>query len=219
MPLSRPGVFWVVGGGLVGVAITTIAAVRLASAYSQPVWAATPAFVSVAGGTLSGACCGFLVWALGRPRARLTTAGAILVSVNCAAWLLFLVATPRLRDGGTEIRDQRAQLDRADTPSWPHGTIIDIRDPPTLLAGRVVTWLTLPEKPLGLLAGPAIVFAHAHVVPARYWTTGATVRESYWIAGAGLLVSAAWWAAVASMVRVLRMKRRALAKDSVCCDP
>jgi hypothetical protein len=47
------------------------------------------------------------------------------------------------------------------------GSITFSIQPPTLLAGRLNTWHNPSEMPLGLFAGPAVVFIHEQVVPAR----------------------------------------------------
>ena len=198
---SRSRAVSVAAGGVIGALVTALAAARLEGFDSHAVYLAMPTLISGLGGVPSGALCGFLVWALWRPRQRVATAAVVLVSLNCAAWSLFLLANAPSENTDASIRDQRAQLDLDAAPGRPNGMTMDTSHPPTLLAGRSNTWVTLSEKPLALFAGPAVIFAHEQLVPARYRRAGATVSESYWIAAAGFVVSTAWWVAVGSMLR------------------
>jgi hypothetical protein len=167
--------------------------------------------MSAAGGAIGGALCGLLVWILWSPRRRIHRAATVLAVLNWAAWLLFLAANPWVSDGGASILQQRAELDAAAAQGWPHGmTFVD--HPTTLLAGRLLTWVDLSQKPLGLLAGPAVVFVHEQIVPARYWQTGATVTESDWIALAAFIVSTAWWVTAGTLASGLRRLKKRRAK-------
>jgi hypothetical protein len=157
-------------------------------------------------GGIAGALCGVFVWALWRPRQRIPRVAPSLVAVNCAAWLLFLIANDRTSDGGTSIRAHRAELDREAVLGWPNGMTF-ITHPPTLLAGRSNSWGTLSEKPLALFASPAVVFGHEQIVPTRYWQTGATVPESDWIAVVAFFFSTAWWVSAGSMLRFLKNRQ------------
>jgi hypothetical protein len=94
-----------------------------------------------------------------------------------------------------------------------------IDDPPSLLAGRRLSWVSLAEKPLALMAGPAVIFVETQTVPDRYRQTGPTVVESYWIASIAFLVSTAWWVSVAflwSWLRRVRSRRRELPPNPGC---
>jgi hypothetical protein len=194
-----------------GAAMTAAAVVRIHQTHTfVEAVGATP--FSIACGTIAGSLCAFLVWALWRPRARLTRGGIALAGVNCAAWLCFLVLNPRLTGEDASILQQRAHIDAKD---WPSGMIFTDH-PTTLLAGRPLNWVNYSQKPLGLFAGPAVVFVHEQTVPARYWRTGATVSESNWIAAVGFIISTAWWVSVGSIVSNLRsMKRNRAAHGAI----
>ena len=157
-------------------------------------------------GGIAGATFGFFVWALCKPRRHIPPVARSLVIVNCAAWLLFLIANDRVSDGGASIFAERAEIDREAAAGWPNGMTFNSH-PPTLLAGRPNSWGTLSEKPLALLAGPAVDFAHARIVSTHYWQTGATVPESDLIAAAGFLLSTAWWVSAGSLGHFLRQRR------------
>src|SRR5687767_15001381 len=72
--------------------------------------------------------------------------------LNASAWLLYLVVTPHLEARDDPVRRQRAEYDSQEALGWPSGSV-SISDPPSLLAGRRLTWVSLAEKPLGLMAG------------------------------------------------------------------
>jgi hypothetical protein len=202
---TRSRLVCVIAGGLTGVMITALAAARLAEGHLESAHAAIPTPFSAVRGALSGALCGFLIWALWEPRQRIAKAAVVLGTLNCAAWLLFLVANSPLSDGDASIRDHRVQVDRDAALGWPNGLTLT-HHPSTLLAGRVNSWVHLSEKPLGLFAGPAVVFVHEQIVPPRYWQAGATVAESNWIALGGFVVSTAWWVSAGSMLRFLQRR-------------
>ena len=71
-------------------------------------------------GGVAGASFGFFVWALWKPRRRIPLLARSLVIVNCAAWLLFLIANDRVSDGGASIRAERAEIDREAAAGWPN---------------------------------------------------------------------------------------------------
>jgi hypothetical protein len=83
-----------------------------------------------------------------------------------------------------------------------------VDQPPSLLAGRPLTWATLSEKPLALTAGPAVAFVQYAIVPERYSQTGPTISESYWIASIAFTVSTGWWVAVALLSTAWRRRRK-----------
>jgi hypothetical protein len=192
-----------IGGGLIGVAITALAAARAAEGEGVGVMP-TP-FETVAGG-LGGALCGFTLWALWEPSRRIPQVAVTLAVLNCATWLLFLAANARVSDGGAAIIRHREHLDHEASRGWPNGVTF-VSHPSTLLAGRSNSRGTLSEKPLALFAGPAVDFAHDVIVPTRYWQTGATVPESDWIAAAAFVLSTAWWVAAGSLIRFWRQRR------------
>jgi hypothetical protein len=205
---SRSRLVCGVAGGLAGVVMTAVAAARLGEGHLESAHAVIPTLLSAVGGGVSGPLFGFLIWALWKPRQRIAKAAVVLGTLNCAAWLLFLAANTPLSGGGASIRDHRVQLDRDAALGWPNGLTFT-NHPSALLASRVNSWVHLSEKPLGLFAGPAVVFVHEQIVPPRYWQAGATVAESNWIALGGLVVSTAWWVSAGSMLRFL--KRRGVA--------
>jgi hypothetical protein len=150
---------------------------------------------SIAIGIASGGLIGFLFWTLFRPRRRISRLAMGLVAVNSCAWLLYLASTPRLSTGEDPVLRQRAEQDVQQALGWPNGFEF-VDHSPSLLAGRPLTWAYLPEKPLGLMAGPTVVFVEQEAVPERYWQTGPTVSASYWVASFAFLLSTAWWVAV-----------------------
>jgi hypothetical protein len=160
---------------------------------------------SIAAGIISGALLGFLVWTILDPRRRINRLAIILVAINAGAWLLYLFATPQLKNREDPILRQRAEQDAQ--LELGSGTVWTSH-PPSLLAGRLLTWVSYPEKPLGLTAGPAVVFVQEQTVPERYWQTGPTVTESYWIAPIAFLVSTSWWVTFAFFWSWFRSGRR-----------
>ena len=200
---TRGRLLCVVGGTLIGVVATALAAVRFVDG--------DIGLTSAAGGAVGGALCGFLVWALLSPRRRMRRAGIGLAALNGAAWLLFLTANPRIGDEGAAIVQQRAALDAHRRPAGMRA----VDHPSTLLAGRTLTWIPLSEKPIGFLAGPAVLFVHELIVPGRYWQTGATVPESDGLAWAAFVLSTVWWVAAGTLapeLRRLKIRRADVAK-------
>lgn len=162
---------------------------------------------SIAAGIVSGGLLGFLVWRILDLRHRINRLAIILVAVNAGAWLLYLVVTPHPRDRDDPVRRQRAEDGSQEALGWPSGIVL-ISHPPSLLAGRRLTWVDLAEKHLGLMAGPAVAFVEEQAVPERYSQTGPTVTESYWIASIAFLVSTSWWVTIAPLSSWLRTVRR-----------
>jgi hypothetical protein len=197
-------VLFVVGGTVVGLLGTALCAARVRELPVAEAVASEP--VSMFAGILAGALVGQALWLFSHPRS-LGRLARVMIVVNCAAWLLFLSANRRIDDvGGDLVLRERADRDAQAALGWPEGMAI-VSDPPALLAGRRLTWAGLSEKPLGLLAGPAIVFVEAHVVPERYVQTGPTISESYWVAAIALGLSIAWWATVPSLWSWLKKPR------------
>jgi hypothetical protein len=190
-------------GALAGCIATAFAAARVVGGIGLVDAVVTKPF-SIAAGIVSGALLGFLVWTTLDPRHRINRLAIILVTINAAAWLLYLVVTPRLENSEDPIMRQRAEYDAQ--LALGTGTVWTSH-PPSLLAGRLLTWVSLPEKPLGLTAGPAVAFAQEQTVPERYWQTGPTVPESYWIALMAFIVSTSWWVTIASLWSALRSRR------------
>jgi hypothetical protein len=173
--------------------------------------------ISIVLGLVSGGLAGFSLWTFLHP-SRISRLAMVLVAANCSAWLLYLVFTPPLSDGEDAIHRQRAERDAEEARGWPNGMTMTSH-PPSLLAGRPLSWVSLPEKPLGLTAGPAVAFVEMQTVPERYRQTGPTVVESYWIAPIAFLVSTAWWVTVAflwSWLRSVRSRQRALPPNPGC---
>jgi hypothetical protein len=166
---------------------------------------------SIVAGMLSGGLVGFLVWTLLHPRRYISRLTIILVALNCCAWLLCLVTQPRISDTDTDpVQRQRAEFDEQVALGFPNGLNI-VHHPPMALAGREFSGISLSEKPAVFMAAPAIAFVMLQTVPERYWHTGPTLRESYWIAAVAFLVSTAWWVAVASglsWLRTFNMRRQ-----------
>jgi hypothetical protein len=170
-------------------------------------------------GLTAGALVGFALWTLLHPRC-ISRPAIVLVAVNCGSWLLFLIFTPRLSDGGNSIRRQRAERDADEARGWPNGLTL-VSHPPSLLAGRPVGSVDvgLAQTPLELMAGPAVTFVEMQAVPKRYRQTGPTVVESYWIASIGFLVSTAWWLTIPvlwSWRLTVRSRRREQPPNSGC---
>lgn len=164
--------------------------------------------MSMIGGGVAGALVGHLPWACTWLR-RGSRVGPTLVVANCAAWLLFMAAHPRVDSGdGDPVVRHRAVLDAEAAAGWPGGTFVS--HPPSLLAGRPLTWVWLSEKPLGLLAGPAVAFVEKLVVRERYIQTGPTISESYVVAAVAFVLSTAWWATAALVWTWLRHRRRSV---------
>jgi hypothetical protein len=137
---------------------------------------------SVATGAVCGGIVGMALWVVLHPR-LLNRLAFVLVAIHWSTWVLFLAAVPRLSEPGDPIEQQR--LEGASHFFTDH--------PPSLLAGRPVTWMGLPEKPLLLMAGPMALFVESLAVPTKYWQTGPTIRESFWIAWIAFVGSTAWW--------------------------
>ena len=158
------------------------------------------------GGVVAGALFGNVPWVASRLGGGNRNGRTMLVG-NAAAWLLFVLASPRVGavDGDPVVR-QRAALDAEATAGWPNG-ISFVSHPPSLLAGRPLSWVRLSEKPLALLAGPAVAWVEACVVQNRYWQTGPTIKESYLIAAIAFALSTTWWATVAPFWAWLRNGR------------
>src|SRR5688572_1629240 len=145
-------------------------------------------------GMIAGGCVGVLVWTLFRPRRRLSRKVLILVVINGCARLLYLIAISRRSHAETEaIVRRQVEREAQRASGWPNGMTMMSDHPPSLLAARPLTWVSLPEKPLGLMAGPAVGFVQLQTVRDEHWQTGPSVSESYWIASVGFLVSTAWW--------------------------
>jgi hypothetical protein len=205
MNSGRGRLTFVIAGAVTGFVVTALAPAHVGEGGVRIVQYVATEWMSAGTGTIAGALCGFLVWMLCSPRQRIATNAVVLAILNCAAWLLFLAANPRVSDGGASILAQRAQLDGEAAQGWPHGmTFTD--HPSTLLAGRLLTWVDLSQKPLGVFSGPAVVFVHEQIVPERYWQTGATVTESEWIAVSAFVLSTAWWVVVGSLVSGLKRR-------------
>jgi hypothetical protein len=150
--------------------------------------------LSAGAGAISGALVGFLVWTLLDPRRRISRLAIVLTALNCGAWSLYLVCHPRISDGEDPRFLLRAEFDvQAALGSWGgmHGIGHTVSHPPMLLAGRPFTLIALSEKPLGLMAAPAVAFVTTQTVPERYSQTGPTIRESYWIAFISFFLSTA----------------------------
>ncbi len=197
----------VVAAALTGAIATVVTAARFAGDHGRILDALASRPLSVASGAIAGALCGVLFAVLCAPRRRVTRAAGILVTLNAVAWSIFLVGNARISDGGASIVEQRARLDDK-TRDTPHGMVFT--DGPVFrVAGRMVNWVALSQKPLGLLAGPAVAFVHEQVVPERYWRTGPTVAESDWIAAAAFVISTAWWVSAGTIgARLRRLKAR-----------
>jgi hypothetical protein len=205
----------IVVGSICGFVMTALSASRV---WELPIVEAVrlelTSVVGIVPGIIAGALAGGAVWTVAHPRS-LARLGRVMLAANCAAWLLFLIATPRIELGGNGIDpvlQHRAELDAQEALSWPEGITL-ISHPPSLLAGRDLTWVTLPEKPLVLLAEPAVVFVEAHVVPSRYWQTGPTIDESYWIAPIAFGLSTAWWATVPWLWSSFRRWRKSFSRQ------
>jgi len=208
--IASPRVLATLGalGGLIGAAFATL---RVAGGRSL-IDAALANPISIVLGLVSGGLVGFSLWTFLHPR-RMSRLAMVLVAVNCCAWLLYLVFTPRLSDGEDAIYRQRAERDAEEARGWPNGMTMTSH-PPSLLAGRPLSWGYLAEKPLLLIAGSAVAFVETQTVPERYRETGPTVVESYWIASIAFLVSTAWWVTVAflwSWLRTVRSRKGAAA--------
>ena len=191
--------------GIVGGSIAT--ALSMAHVSERPlleaVWFAPTSLMI--GGVVAGALLGNAPWSAAR--LGVDRIGRMLVAGNAAAWLLFVAATPRVEAvGGDPVVLQRVAHDAEAAAGWPNGLNF-VSHPPSLLAGRPSSWAWLPEKPLALLAGPAIDFVEGCVVPYRYWQTGPTMRESYWVATLAFVLSTAWWATVSPIWAWLRSSR------------
>jgi hypothetical protein len=188
-------------GGFIGAAFATARAVGGAGVFD----AALAEPFSIVLGITSGGLVGFSLWTL-LHRSGISRLAMVLVAVNCCAWLLYLVVIPRLPDGDDAINRQRAERDAEEARGWPNGMTMTSH-PPSLLAARPLSWASLAEKPLGLMAGPAVAFVERQAVPQRYRQTGPTVVESYWIASIAFLVSTAWRVTVAFLWSSLRSVR------------
>jgi hypothetical protein len=198
-------------GAAVGLLVTAVRAGRVSDVGLIEAISAHP-FTMLAG-MLSGALVATLVWTIVHPRS-VGRLAAVFVTVNCAAWLLYLVVNPRIGEvGGDPVLQQRAQYDADEERGWPDGINL-VSHPSALLAGRPLTWVGLSEKPLGLMAGPAVAFCESLTVPERYWQTGATIKESYWIAAAGFVLSTAWWVAVPTLWSFVRSRRWTVARPA-----
>lgn len=136
----------------------------------------------------------------------------VLAGVNCAAWFVFIAFIPPLPATEDPVQRERAERDADEARGWPNGMTI-ISHPPSLLAGRRVA-ISLAEKPVLLMAGPAVAFVEEHVVPNKYWQTGPTVTESYWIAAVAFVVSTAWWLNAPSLVVWVRRRFTASRRDT-----
>lgn len=159
-------------------------------------------------GAGAGALLGVLLWTLLAPKSRVHRATAVLVAINCLAWLLYLVFTPRLPDSefGASVR-QRAEHDAREARGLEGGTYISF-DPPSVLAAREAGYwpVNLSHRFLQLMSAPAIAFAESHVMPARYLlgTSRPTRAESYWIAAIAFILSTAWWTTVGGLAAWIR---------------
>jgi hypothetical protein len=150
---------------------------------------------------VTGAVLGVFSWTLFAPGSRIRRAAVVLVTINCLAWLTYLVFTPRVPESEfEEIARRRAAHDAG------RESIDLIHDGPSVLAGRESgSWAVRnPHRFLVLMAGPAISFAESYVVPAKYLTTMPTRAESYWIAAIGFVLSTAWWTTVGTAIPWIR---------------
>src|SRR2546430_11927908 len=70
----------VIVGALTGVVVTALAAAHFGKGHINMIDVVMPTWMSAAGGGLSGALCGFLVWALAAPRRRVPRAAIFLAA-------------------------------------------------------------------------------------------------------------------------------------------
>jgi hypothetical protein len=191
-------------GAVVGCIATAFACARMVGGTVADGVLARP--LSPLVGRVAGALVGLLFDSLLRPR-RLTRLAIVLLVINTGAWLLFVRMTPRLANDDDPVLHQRAEMDAEAAREWPNGMNM-VSHTPSLLAGRRLTWVNLSEKPLGLTAGPAVALIQYMTVPDRYWQTGPTIAESYWVAAIAFPLSTAWWVAFALLLRRLEEVRR-----------
>jgi hypothetical protein len=144
-----------------------------------------------------------------KPRQRASRAAAICALANVLVWLSFLTLSTPLDDAEfTRIDSERVQRDTN------QGGLDLVTDQPIIVAAR---WhgtfgaVNFADGLLTLFAGPAIGFTELLIVPSRYIGTDATKRESFAIAGIGLVLSTGFWVAFGDVVSALRRlyRRRA----------
>jgi hypothetical protein len=160
-------------------------------------------------GAIGGVLLANLVWILVNPRQRVRRSAAVAIAANAAVWFAFLLLTPPLTS--SEFADIARERARRDADSG-----IDLTShEPVIVAGRLVgTYGSIHamDRPLNLVAGPAIAYVAFLVVPMEYGTSNANRRESLIVAGAAFVLSTAFWAAfapgVTSLVRWYRGLRR-----------
>lgn len=149
-------------------------------------------------GVAAGALLGVLLWTLLAPRSRVRRATAVLVAMNCLAWLSYLVLTPRMPDSELDaiIRE------RADHEARSRDGGLDmIHDGPSVLAAREAGFwpVNASHRFLLMMSGPSVGFAELHVVSPAYLGTRPTSAESYRIAIIAFVLSTAWWTTVGGL--------------------
>jgi hypothetical protein len=214
MPLPQPGRASLLAlGAVAGFGVTLVAAVLVDGA-AGPLEALGAKPYSAVFGALSGVLVAHLGWTLVHP-AQIGRVAINLAAANCAAWLLYVAMTPPLPAGedpalrlraGPDAREAEVSIEPITAPSDGMDLFHDGEQ--SLLAGRLLNWVELPQKPLGLFAGPAVVFVEEQMLPEGYWQTGATVSESYWIAAIAFVLSMAWWIAVPGLISWVVSARR-----------
>jgi hypothetical protein len=156
---------------------------------------------------IAGALLANLGWVFARPRERMRRSSAIAMGANALVWFAFLLVVPPLTPAEFDaVARERAQRDAST------GGLDLITHEPIIVAARMHYTYgseTVPDRFLGLFAGPAIDAAALLIVPIKYGGARATRSESFTIAAAAFVFSTAFWAAVPSLVgTTMRIVRR-----------
>ncbi len=144
-------------------------------------------------GAVGGALVAHALWAL--VIGQVSRTNRLLVAMNAAAWVAYLVFTPRFSEA--ELADlHRVRDELSDTSAG----INFIEDGASMLAGRPSGYwsVNVSHWVLGLFAGPALGYIE-YVVSERQNGGPPQIGESYAIAVVAFLWSSAFWAAVAPL--------------------
>lgn len=142
---------------------------------------------------IAGALLANLGWVSAKPRERVRRSSAIAMAANALVWCAFLLVVPPLTPAEfAAVAHERAQRDAST------GGLDLLTHEPIIVAARMhYTYGShiMPDRFLGLFAGPAIDAAALLVVPMKYGGARATRSESFAIAAAAFVFSTAFWAA------------------------